>query len=60
MRNYILDGEMRDYLKNDCGATAIEYSLIAFSMSVMLIVAFPYVSDAMSAKYNVVTSAINK
>jgi Flp pilus assembly pilin Flp len=56
----ILDKEMKDFLQSDSGATAIEYSLIAAFMSLMLIVAFPFVSNALSAKYSVVTSAINK
>jgi pilus assembly protein Flp/PilA len=49
---------MNKFLKDESGATAIEYGLIASFMALMLIVAFPFVSNALSKKFSTIASGI--
>jgi pilus assembly protein Flp/PilA len=49
---------MKKFLKDESGATAIEYALIAAFMGVMLIVAVPILSSAISGKFGVLATAI--
>jgi pilus assembly protein Flp/PilA len=49
---------MNKFLKDESGATAIEYAMIAGFMAIMLLVAFPYLSNALSAKFKLITSAV--
>jgi pilus assembly protein Flp/PilA len=46
------------FLKDDSGATAIEYCLIGASMAVMLVLSFPAVSDALSGRFTGIGPAI--
>ena len=39
------------FMKDDSGATAIEYGLIAAAMGLMLIVAAPILADAIAALF---------
>lgn len=41
---------MRKFLKNETGATAIEYCLIGAAMAVMLVTSFPVVSNAVGGR----------
>ncbi len=49
---------MKSFLKNDSGATAIEYGLIAAAMSVCLLVAMPYITTAMTTKFSKIGSSL--
>ena len=49
---------MIKFLKDESGATAIEYGLIAGAMAVMLVASFPILSDALSGKLTSVGSAL--
>jgi pilus assembly protein Flp/PilA len=42
---------MKKFLKDESGATAIEYGLIASFMCVCLLVALPYVTTALTGKF---------
>ena len=43
---------MKKFLNDDCGATAIEYSLIGAAMGTCLLLAMPYFSNAVTGKFN--------
>jgi pilus assembly protein Flp/PilA len=49
---------LKNFLKNDSGATAVEYGLIAAAMAVCLLLAMPYITTAMSTKFSKVGSSI--
>jgi pilus assembly protein Flp/PilA len=49
---------MNKFLKDESGATAIEYCLIAAAMAIMLVTSFPALSDALSGKLTSVGSAL--
>ena len=49
---------MLTFLKNEQGATAIEYDLIAAAMAACLLVAMPYISDALITKFNNIGGAL--
>jgi pilus assembly protein Flp/PilA len=49
---------MIKFLKDDRGATAIEYCLIGAAMSIMLVTSFPAVSTALSGKFSGIGPAI--
>jgi pilus assembly protein Flp/PilA len=40
-----------NFVKDESGATAIEYGLIAAAMAVCLIVAMPYIKTAITSKF---------
>lgn len=46
------------FLKNESGATAIEYGLIATFIAVAIIVTLPLVGDALNAMFTDVATAI--
>ncbi len=48
---------VKSYLKAESGAVAIEYALIAVALSVAIITAFPFVTSAVSAKFQNVADA---
>ena len=49
---------MKKFLKDESGATAIEYGLIAVSMAVMLLVAAPPLAAAVSTVFGKITAAL--
>ena len=49
---------MRKFLNNESGATAIEYGLIAAAMAVCLLTAMPYITNALTAKFNNIADAL--
>jgi pilus assembly protein Flp/PilA len=49
---------MKKFFKDEAGATAIEYALIAAFMGVMLIAAVPVLSGAIKGKFTVLGTAI--
>jgi pilus assembly protein Flp/PilA len=49
---------MNKFLKDESGATAIEYGLIAAAMAVCLLVAMPYITTALSTKFSRIGSSI--
>ena len=46
------------FAKNNSGATAIEYGLIAAIMAVMLIAAFPTLTKALSGTFGTIGTAL--
>ena len=42
---------MKKFLKNESGATAIEYGLIAGAMATCLILIMPYLVNALSTRF---------
>ena len=51
--------EMKKFLKDESGATAIEYGLIAVCMALMLLVAAPPLAAAVSKLFGKVTTAVS-
>ena len=49
---------MKKFIKDESGATAIEYGLIAAAMAVCLITAMPYITGALVWRFNNIASAI--
>lgn len=47
------------FVKDESGATAIEYGLIAASMGLALIVAMPFITTAITAQFTNLGNAIN-
>ena len=50
---------MRAFLKNEDGATAIEYAMIAAAMAVALVIAMPFITSSITSKFNNVAVKIN-
>jgi pilus assembly protein Flp/PilA len=48
------------FLKNESGATAIEYGLIAAIMAVALIAAFPTITNGLKGAFNNIGNTLNK
>jgi pilus assembly protein Flp/PilA len=51
---------MKKFLKDESGATAIEYGLIAAAMGLMLIIAAPPLSNAIAGVFSELTIELNK
>ena len=51
---------MRAFLKNENGATAIEYCLIGTAMAVALIVAMPFLANGISNRFNTLANALTQ
>lgn len=49
----------KNFIKNEKGATAIEYGLIAALIAVVLITAATSVGSSVSSKFNTVSTRIN-
>jgi pilus assembly protein Flp/PilA len=49
---------MRNFMKDQNGATAIEYGLIAAAMAVCLLTAMPYITNALTTKFNNIGEAL--
>ncbi len=49
---------MKKFLKDELGATAVEYGLIAAAMAVCLLLAMPYITTALSTKFSKIGSSI--
>jgi len=47
------------FLKDETGATAIEYGLIAALMSVLLIAAMPFITESLELVFNNIGGALN-
>ena len=50
---------MKKFLKDESGATAIEYGLIAAAMATCLLIAMPFVTNALTSKFNNIGLKIN-
>jgi pilus assembly protein Flp/PilA len=50
--------DMKAFLKNESGATAIEYGLIAAAMGLALITTMPYIADKVTTKFSSLGSHI--
>lgn len=50
---------MKKFLKDESGATAIEYGLIAAAMGLMLIIAAPPLAAAVDRVFGDLTSGLN-
>ncbi len=51
---------MNTFLKDESGATAIEYGLIAAAMSVCLIAAMPSIKTGLTTKFATIGTALGK
>jgi pilus assembly protein Flp/PilA len=49
---------MNKFLKDEQGATAIEYGLIAAAMAVCLLVAMPFITTALTTKFTKIGSSL--
>lgn len=49
---------MKKFLKDESGATAIEYGLIAAAMGVCLIAAMPFITSALLVQFSYIGSKI--
>ncbi len=49
---------MRKFAKDQSGATAIEYGLIAAAMAVCLILVMPFITSALKWRFNNIGAAI--
>jgi pilus assembly protein Flp/PilA len=49
---------MKKFIKDESGATAIEYGLIAAAMAVCLLTAMPYITGALVTKFNNIGAAL--
>jgi pilus assembly protein Flp/PilA len=47
------------FVKDESGATAIEYGLIAAAIGLMLVVTMPLVSSALKGVFGKITSSLN-
>ena len=47
------------FVKDESGATAIEYGLIAAAIGLMLVVTMPLVSTALKGVFGKITSSLN-
>jgi pilus assembly protein Flp/PilA len=50
---------LKKLLKDESGATAIEYVLIAAAMAAVLIAVMPGLATALTAQFTTITSAVN-
>jgi len=50
--------EMKKFIKDQSGATAIEYGLIAAAMAVAILIFEPYITTALSAKFSSIGSSL--
>ena len=50
---------MKEFLKDESGATAIEYGMIAVAMGLMLLVAAPPLAAAVKTLYGKITAAVS-
>jgi pilus assembly protein Flp/PilA len=50
---------MNKFLKDESGATAIEYGLIASFMAVCLVAALPSITNALSGKFSAIATNIS-
>jgi pilus assembly protein Flp/PilA len=50
---------MNKFLKDESGATAIEYGLIAAAMAICLLTAMPYITQALVGKFNFIGQKLN-
>ncbi len=50
---------MKKFLKDESGATAIEYGLIAAAMGLMLILMMPLLASALQGKFQDIIDALN-
>ncbi len=47
------------FVKDESGATAIEYGLIAAAMGLALVTAMPWLADAITGKFSSLAAAIS-
>ena len=51
---------IKRFMKNEAGATAIEYGLIAALIAVVLIAAVSNLGNTISTKFNTVSTAVSR
>ena len=51
---------MKKFLKDESGATAIEYGLIAAAMAACLIGAMPFITNALTSKFTSIGVSLAK
>lgn len=49
---------LKSFLKNESGATAIEYGLIAAGISVVIVVAVGMIGDSVQATFETIATAL--
>jgi pilus assembly protein Flp/PilA len=49
---------MNNFVKDESGATAIEYGLIAAAMAICLLTAMPFITSALKWRFNNIATAI--
>ncbi len=50
---------MKKFLKDESGATAIEYGLIAAAMATCLLIAMPFIANALTYKFQNIGLKLN-
>jgi pilus assembly protein Flp/PilA len=51
---------MNKFLKDESGATAIEYGLIAAAMAICLLLIMPYITGGLSTKFSQIGSSLSR
>lgn len=51
---------MQAFIKNENGATAIEYGLIVFAMAVALLIGMPFLANGISYKFITVSNSLTQ
>jgi pilus assembly protein Flp/PilA len=49
---------MKKFIKDQSGATAVEYGLIAAAMAICLLTAMPFITGALKWRFNNIGSAL--
>jgi pilus assembly protein Flp/PilA len=49
---------LKNFFKDDCGATAIEYALIAMGISIVIVGAVNGVGTALSGKFDTISTSL--
>jgi pilus assembly protein Flp/PilA len=57
-RSFFMRRLLKEFFKNDSGATAIEYALIAMGISIVIVSAVNGVGTALSAKFGIISTSL--
>jgi Flp pilus assembly pilin Flp len=57
--NILINTCFKNFLKDQSGTTAIEYCMIAAAMCAALVIAMPFITTGVSAKWVTLGSSIN-
>jgi pilus assembly protein Flp/PilA len=49
---------LRDFFRDECGATAIEYALIAMGISIVIVASVNGIGTALSSKFGTVSTSL--